>query len=56
MLAASSGNTDLVKELLTRGADVSGKYAQTGQTALTLAKDNGHDDIVQLLQAAGAKQ
>ena len=56
MLAASSGAAKLVKDFLARGADTSGKYIATGQTALTIARDHGYDDIVELLQAAGAKQ
>jgi ankyrin repeat protein len=56
MLAASSGDADLVKALLSRGADVSGKYVETRDTALMLAKNHGYDEIVQLLQTAGAKE
>jgi len=56
MLAASAGDTNLVKALLGRGADVTGKYVETGQTALMVARDHGYDEIVQLLQTAGAKQ
>jgi ankyrin repeat protein len=56
MLATSSGGKDLVKALLGRGADVTVKYVETGQTALMIARDHGYDDIVQLLQTGGAKQ
>ncbi len=56
MLAARSGDSESVRDLLSKDADVSGKLAQTGKTALMLAKENGHKDLVQLLDAAGAKQ
>jgi len=56
MLAAAEGDADLVRALLSRGADVSGKYVETGHTALMLARDHGSDEIVQLLKSAGAKE
>jgi ankyrin repeat protein len=56
MLAASSGDSEIVRDLLSKGADVSAKFTQTGKTALMLAKEKGYTDIVQLLEAAGAKQ
>jgi ankyrin repeat protein len=55
MLAASSGDREIVQELLSKGAEVSAKFTQTGKTALMLAKEKGYDDIVQLLETAGAK-
>ena len=52
MLAAASGDAEIVRTLLEKGADVSGKYVQTGQTALTIAKEKGHKEIVDLLQGS----
>jgi len=56
MLAASSGDKQLVQLLLAHGADASNKYYKTGQTAITIAREHGFDDIVQLLQEAEARQ
>ena len=56
LLAASSGDSEIVRELSSKGADVSAKFNQTGKTALMLAKEKGHTEIAQLLQAAGAKE
>jgi ankyrin repeat protein len=41
--------------LLSRGADVTPKFRESGKTALDLAKKRGHTEIVELLQAAGAR-
>jgi ankyrin repeat protein len=56
MLAASSGDSEIVRDLLSKGADVSAKFTQTRKTALMLAKEKGYTDIVQSLEAAGAKR
>ena len=56
MLAATSGDIETVRGLLRRGADVSTKFHKTGQTALAIAKQKGYEEIVQLLQAAGASE
>jgi len=58
MVAAYRGYTDAVKELLKAGADPSLKNSQDsgwiwyryGRTALDYAKEQGHKDIVQILQ------
>ncbi len=55
MLAASSGDRDIVRDLLSKRADLSAKFTQTGKSALMLAKEKGYTDIVRLLEAAGAK-
>jgi len=55
MLAASSGGSDLARALLSRGADVTPKFRESGKTALDLAKERGHTEIVDFLQAAGAR-
>jgi ankyrin repeat protein len=55
MLAASSGGSDLARALLSKGADVTAKFRKSGKTALDLAKERGHTEIVALLQAAGAR-
>lgn len=54
MLAASSGDSESVRDLLSKGADVSAKFTETGKTALMLAKEKGYTDIVQFLEAAGS--
>src|ERR1043166_8254232 len=56
LLAASEGDTELVQALLRRGADVSAKFNETENSALKLAKEHGYDDVVKLLQAAGASR
>jgi uncharacterized protein len=56
LMAASGGDTELVEVLLSKGADVSAKFHKTENTALKLAKEHGYDDIVRLLQAAGASR
>jgi ankyrin repeat protein len=56
ILAASSGDSEIVRNLKSRGADVSAKLTQTGKTALMLAKEKGYGEIVQLLETAAAKQ
>ncbi|MBR3425778.1 MAG: ankyrin repeat domain-containing protein [Neisseriaceae bacterium] len=52
--AAEEGITESVKILLANGADIHAKNKR-GRTALDLAMTNQHTEIVQLLQAAGAK-
>ncbi len=56
MLAASSGDSEIVRNLLSKGADVSAKFTETGKTALMLAREKDYTEIVQLLEAAEAKQ
>lgn len=52
--AAEEGITKSVKILLANGADIHAKNKK-GRTALDLAMTEQHTEIVQLLQAAGAK-
>lgn len=52
--AAEEGVTESVKILLANGADIHAKNKR-GRTALDLAMTEQHTEIVQLLQAAGAK-
>jgi len=56
LLAASSGDSETVRNLLSKGADVSAKFTETGKTALMLAKEKGYKDIADSLEAGGAKQ
>ena len=56
MLAAAVGDSGIVRVLLSKGAHVSGKFIETGKTALTLAREREYTEIVELLQAAGAEQ
>ena len=56
MLAAVSGDGDIVQALLSKGADVSGAFNSTGKTALELATEKGHTAITELLKKAGAKK
>lgn len=49
--AASCGHTDVVRLLLRHGADPSLPHPVSGHTALEVAVQRGHDDIVALLSA-----
>ena len=53
MAAAGKGHTDTVRALLGAGADLNAKDKES-KTALTYAKENDHNEIVQLLKQAGA--
>jgi hypothetical protein len=55
MLAASSGNRDIVQELLSRQADVSARFAASGKTSKMLAREKGYTEIVELLESAGER-
>jgi len=58
MWAAQSGNPDLVRLFLSRGADpnASNKKLSGKFTALAIAKFKKNEEIVKLLEAAGAKE
>jgi ankyrin repeat protein len=53
MFASSNGKSDLVKYLISKGADVHLK-AKDGTTALSLAMKDKNDEIVKILKAKGA--
>ena len=55
MIASQNGHAEIVKLLLGKGADVNAK-ANDGFSAVNAAKNQGHTDIVQLLEKAGAKE
>jgi hypothetical protein len=55
MGAAWGGHANTVVALLRHHADVNHKNRK-GETALGIAKEHGHPDIVRLLKAAGAKE
>lgn len=52
MIASYHGDTDMVRLLISSGADVNGDC--DGDTALSWAKEKGHTEIVNLLIATGA--
>ena len=54
MRAAYDGDTDTVRTLLGRGANVNARDVADA-TALTMAISGGCDEIVQLLKGAGAE-
>ena len=54
MFASSNGKLDLVKYLISKGADVNLK-AKDGTSALSLALKDKNDDIIKILKANGAK-
>lgn len=54
MVAAQRGHVKIVELLLKMGADVKAKAAN-GWTALRYARENGQDEVVKVLKAAGAK-
>jgi ankyrin repeat protein len=53
MAATLKTQVDVVKVLLQAGADVNVR-ALDGRTALTLAKQSGHTELVSILEKAGA--
>jgi len=53
-LAAHKGRIEVVKYLISKGADVNFAAPETGFTALTGAIAGGHADVVRVLLAAGA--
>ncbi len=55
MMAAVINNEALVKKFIDLGAHI-GATASSGETALSVAKNLGHTNTAQLLQAAHAKQ
>ena len=55
IIAAKNGNAEIVRLLLEKGADVNVK-TDSGKTALIHAKNEGHTDIVEMLEKAGAKE
>ena len=61
MEAASKGDTEKVQAMLAQGADVNAKTDDqllyfAGFTALMLAKEFGHKEIVRMLNKAGAEE
>ncbi len=52
--AARKGQLKAVKYLISAGADVNASN-NDGETALSVAEDEGHDDVVDLLKQNGAK-
>jgi len=52
--ACSTGQKDVVELLIAKGADMNAKNNK-GQAALSLAKEQGHEEIVELLRKHGAR-
>jgi ankyrin repeat protein len=52
-IASASGNTDKVKVLLSAGASPNADW-EDGTSALQAARRGGHNDIVRILEKAGA--
>ena len=55
MTAAFNNRPDIVKILISKGADVNLKNKR-GETALFWAKHSGAIEVIQILKAAGAKE
>jgi ankyrin repeat protein len=55
MKAGAQGTLDCVRALLEAGADVTIKDKE-GNTALALARENKHEDVVELLKLHGARE
>lgn len=53
--AASAGHIETVRALLAGGAEVNANDRYE-RTALMIAKEKGHTEVVELLKAAGAKE
>ncbi|KAF8462149.1 ankyrin repeat-containing domain protein [Kalaharituber pfeilii] len=52
-LASNYGYLEIVKLLLVAGAEVNTATGSSSLTALDLSLKNGHDDVAQVLRAAG---
>jgi uncharacterized protein len=55
MKAGAQDTLDCVRTLLEAGADVNIKDKE-GNTALALARENKHEDVVELLKLHGARE
>jgi len=55
MIASENGDINIVKNLISAGADVSAKAAD-GTTALNAAKEEGNQKIVNILQSKGGRR
>jgi len=55
MGASNAGDKEVVQLLLAKGAEVNARK-KDGKTALILAVEDDHKDIVDLLRAHGAKK
>lgn len=53
--AAGKGQADLLRALLDDGADAGGMTGR-GDSAMRVARENGHKDVIEILKAAGAKE
>jgi len=58
MMASTGGHTEIVKFLLEKGAKLNVKLKIDGvdYTALKIAKKKGWNDIITILEKAGAKE
>lgn len=54
-IAAAMGNILMVKDLIAAGARINDRDPQ-GRTALTLARQGKRQEIVRILQSAGARE
>jgi ankyrin repeat protein len=54
-IAAAMGNVLMIKDLIAAGARINDRDPQ-GRTALTLARQGKHQEIVTILQSAGARE
>lgn len=54
-ISVGTGNIGIVQELIAHGADMRGGFEEENHS-LTLAKQKKYNDIVRLLQQAGAKE
>jgi ankyrin repeat protein len=55
MHAAANGNIDVTKLLVENGADLEAE-SEDGHTALMYAMEEGHTEIAELLEEAGARR